>query len=735
MKTDKPQKPQEQKQEERGNKHTLLKEVYENVSRETFFKPEEISEVLKLAQVEKYLIKTKGIELYNICASFDIETFSWRENDQKRAIMYVWQFCVNGLCIVGRTWQEFDTMICKIVEALGLYEKRRLFCFIHNLAYEFQFIKERFTWLKVFAVDERKPVYAIADNGIEFRCSYILSGFGLATLAKNLQYKIKKLDTLNYSLARNYKTPISKQEMLYCLVDVKIVVLYLAELLQTEWNLNTIPLTNTGFVRRFVRECCFVDTENKKNTYKRLRYNEMMSRLTMNVEEYQQLKRAFQGGFTHASTWYSGKLVHNATSRDETSAYPYVMVAMQYPMGAPEHITIKNEKDFLNNLKLYCCCFDICFEGLEATTTFENYISVSRCWCREGIQENNGRVVCASKIWTTITEQDFLIIKRMYKWKKCKVANFMRFKRDYLPRDFVKAVLTLYADKTKLKDVEGVEREYLAKKGMLNSTYGMSVTDPVRDLITYEQEWKIESQNPAEILDKYNNDKNRFLYYPWGVWVTAYARKRLLDAILAVGENDYLYSDTDSVKFLNPDKHQAFFDAENQKALDYLSTACKYHHLPEKYIKPKTVKGKEKPLGVWDFDGDYKSFKALRAKSYMYETYDSELHLTNAGLNKKKTVPWFIKKWGDDNILGFYDNRMIFEHFADGLTVPAEATGKNTHTYVDHEISGALTDYLGNTAEYHELSFVHLEEASYDLSLTEEYKSYILVFATEQAPL
>ena len=690
---------------------------------------------MELAQVEKYLIKTKGIELFNVCASFDIETYSWKENDQKRAVMYIWQFCINGLCIVGRTWKQFVEMIDAIVEKLGLFEKRRLFIFVHNLSYEFQWIKDRFTWLKVFAVDERKPVYAVADNGIEFRCSYILSGFSLATLAKNLQYKIKKLETLDYKIARHSKTPIKRDEMLYCLNDVKIVVLYLTELLQTEWNLNTIPITNTGFVRRFVRECCMVDAENRKSPYKRMRYNELMLQMTMNVQEYQQLKRAFQGGFTHASTWYSGKLVHNATSRDETSAYPYVLVAMQFPMSSPEHIEIHNEKEFIENLSLYCCCFDICFEGLEATTTFENYISVSRCWERQGIQENNGRIVSARKIWTTITEQDFLIIKKMYRWKKCYVSNFMRFKRDYLPRDFVKAVLTLYADKTKLKDVEEMIREYFAKKGMLNATFGMSVTDPVRTLITYDTEWKAELPDVEQVLDKYNNDKNRFLYYPWGVWCTAYARKRLLDAILAVGEEDYLYSDTDSVKFLHAEKHQDYFDKENEKTLLYLKDACAFHHLPEKYIRPKTVKGKEKILGVWDFDGDYKSFKALRAKSYMYETYDEEIHLTNAGLNKTKTVPWFYKEFGDDCILGFYDNRMIFEHFNDGLHVPAEATGKNTHTYVDHEIFGTLTDYLGNTAEYHELSFVHLEEATYDLSLTEEYADYILTFAEVQAPL
>ena len=51
--------------------------------------------------------------------------------------------------------------------------------------------------------------------------------------------------------------------------------------------------------------------------------------------------------------------------------------------------------------------------------------------------------------------------------------------------------------------------------------------------------------------------------------------------------------------------------------------------------------------------------------------------------------------------------------------------GKNTHTYVDNEICGNVTDYLGNKAVYHEMSFIHLEKAEYNLSLTDEYKKLI----------
>lgn len=707
------------------DKTVLLQEVYENVSRETYFTPDQIGEVIEQTQLEKYLIKSKGIELYNCVCSFDIETFSFYENKEKRAIMYIWQLCINGLCVVGRTWEEFETVIKYIADVLGLWEKKRLLIFVHNLAYEFQFICKRFTWLKVFAIDERKPVYAVSDLGIEFRCSYILSGYSLATVAKNLQYKISKLDSLDYNIVRNSKTELSHEEILYCLNDVKIVVLYLAELLQTEYNFGTVPLTKTGFVRRFVRDSCFLEPFDKHNPYKRKKYLEIINGLTMTVQEYQQLKRAFQGGFTHASAWFACKTAKDVLSFDETSAYPYVMVAMQFPMSAPEHIEITSAEEFKKNLKLYCCCFDICFEDLEATTTFENYISVSRCWHKEKVVENNGRVVSATKIWTTITEQDFFIINKMYTWKKMYVSNFMRFRRDYLPRDFVKAVLTLYADKTTLKGVDGMEREYMSKKEMLNSCYGMSVTDPVRDIIEFGDHWTTTLPDLEKAIDKYNTNKNRFLYYPWGVWVTAYARKRVLDAILEIGENNYLYADTDSDKFIRSQEAIDYFDRENEKALNLLKAACQYHKLNEKYIRPKTQKGVEKVLGYWENEtaaGAYRRFKALRAKCYLVEDCNGEIHLTVSGLNKKATVPYLKEKYGS--------TENIFKAFDDKLFVPAEATGKNTHTYIDKEITGELTDFRGVKASYHELSFVHLEAASYDLDM-EDYKNYLLTFADQ----
>lgn len=256
----------------------------------------------------------------------------------------------------------------------------------------------------------------------------------------------------------------------------------------------------------------------------------------------------------------------------------------------------------------------------------------------------------------------------------------------------------------------------------------MTVTSPIRDEITFDgSDWKtrtMQGEDLEEKLRKYNENKNRFIYYPWGVWVCAYNRKRLMDAILSVGEEDYLYADTDSNKFRHPERHKKYFEDDNIKARKMLEDACSFHHLPFRYVEPETVDHEKKLLGAWTDEGNAFRFKSLRAKTYIYED-EKGLHWTVSGLNKEEVVPYMLKTYKNMD--------EIFNAFDDGLHVPAESTGKNTHTYVDREIRGMLTDYKGHAAPYHELSFVHLEEGSYDLSLKPEYVEYILKFKDKSA--
>ena len=312
------------------------------------------------------------------------------------------------------------------------------------------------------------------------------------------------------------------------------------------------------------------------------------------------------------------------------------------------------------------------------------------------------------------------------------IKNFRRYKKQYLPKAFIQTILTLYKNKTELKDVVGQEAEYLHNKELVNSCYGMTVTDICRPEITYKWDsdthtykWDITElteDDYIKMLKDYNVKRNRFLAYQWGVWVTAYARRNLFTGIYNAGMN-YIYSDTDSIKLKLTPEFKRYIEEYNKTVLTKLQRAMDYHKLDISLCKPKTIKGIEKILGVWDYEAHYTRFKTLGAKRYMMEK-DGKISLTVSGINKKFAIP-YLQTIGKD----------LFDLFAEDLYIPKEytvngkklsGTGKNIHTYIDTTQKGVITDYLGNTAEYEELSSVHIEKADYTLSISDVYLSYLL---------
>ena len=278
--------------------------------------------------------------------------------------------------------------------------------------------------------------------------------------------------------------------------------------------------------------------------------------------------------------------------------------------------------------------------------------------------------------------------------------------------------MKLYEDKTQLKDVEGKETEYMKAKANLNSLYGMTVTDIVRDDIYYENhEWISEQPDLDNSIRKYNKSRSRFMFYPWGVWVTAYARVNLWTGIISV-KNDYVYSDTDSLKMLNGSKHEDYIINYNRMINLKIEKAMKHHDFPINRTRPKTIEGVEKPLGVWDYEGHYIRFKTLGAKRYMWLDSKHRMQMTVAGLSKKIGLKY----------LQFVDDRksFIFDNFNSDMYIPKGWTGKMLHTYIDEPISGEVIDYQGNLDTFTELSSLYMEEADYTLSIGVQYANFIL---------
>lgn len=702
----------------------------------TYYTPHATKQILTSHQA--HWVKKEGNYILNEAISFDIETTSIYQGEEKRAFMYVWMLDIFDCTIIGRTWQEFVSTINTIVMHFNLANvKRRAIIYVHNLAYEFQFIRKWFKWYKVFSLSRRKPLYALTRTGIEFRCSYRLSGYKLEKVGELVNIP-KLTNDFDYSKVRHSKTPLSPEEINYCIHDVKIVCAYIRQKMkEDDNNISLLPLTKTGYVRRYVREY----TLRGKN---RCFYKNAIRSLTLETEEYLMAKRAFAGGYTHASVIHSGIECKDVTSFDFSSSYPTVLIAEKYPMTKGRKIENISKEDFyeLMSSERLCCIFTITLTDVHQTFPCESYLSESRCRKIENSIVNNGRIVKADSLTTDITNVDFNIIREVYKFDVSKIGHLYVYEKYYLPTSFVECILHFYNVKTQLKDIEDKKTEYMNGKENLNALFGMCVTDIVRELIEYDTDagWippkKLTDEEYNEFvsnqLDKENEKKGRFLYYLWGVFCTAYARKNLWTGIREC-KSDYIYSDTDSVKILNYEKHKEYFDTYNKEILSKLETALNYHKLPVSLIYPKNIKGKTKPLGIWDFDGHYKRFKAVRAKSYIYQYDDDSFGMTVAGLCKRdRTKPITPSTQLDaiDYLLLHGDPIEQFKGYGsegdeEPMKIPKEYTGKLTHTYIDEPFSIIVEDYKGIKCAVHEKSCIHLEPTSFKLTLAEAYSKYL----------
>lgn len=658
-------------------------------------------------------------ELIRIIEVFEENRPEKKEEDNKRALMYVWQIAVNGSVYIGRTWDQFINLLNTFTQELGLNKNKRLICWVHNLSFEMQFFKDYFQWEKVFAISTRKPIYALTTTGIEFRCSFILSNLSLFNCGESLKkYKVSKLTgSLDYELVRHEKTPLTPQEIAYCCNDVLVCSAWIKERMEECGDdITRLPLTATGYCRNYTRKNCLGHKDGKKFS----NFRKTMDLLTISgLEEWALMQRSFMGGFVHCSSIHSCKIQYNVSSYDLTSAYPFALVSQKFPMSKGTKVKISSIKEMKHYLKYYWCLFDIKFINIRPKVINDNYISISKCWeCKNPIT-NNGRLVGADEIATSICSTDFEIIERFYTWDKFFIGDFYIYKLDYLPREIIMSILQLYSDKTKLKGVEGQEDFYTKAKQLLNSIYGMMVTSVVSPIYEYDNTlgWIKKDREIKKELDIYNKSKKRFLFYPWGIACTAYTRRTIASGILAFGD-DYIYCDTDSLKVLNAEKHQTYINNYNAYVEKQLRKVSEHYNIPFELFAPKTIKGKVKMIGVWDNETPqpWIRFLSLGAKRYMIETAEHKLTMTVSGVNKKAAIPYMLNKYGIDG---------SFEHFNNKLVIPEEHTGKLTHYYLDNGYSGTVCDYLGNEIKYNCKSGVYLEKTSYSFSMESAYLEYL----------
>lgn len=232
-------------------------------------------------ETTNYLIL--GVKILPASEYLNLTKFE-QEQVKFRSCMYIWMFSINKTVYYGRTWEQLKSFLVR----LEFYNDYKKIIFVHNLAFEFQYLKSIFKFCNVMARKSHKVMKCeLEEFNIEFRCTYMMSNCALKDLAKVFRLPVeKKVGDLNYDLLRTSITELTEKELGYCEYDCLVVYHFITKELMDYERVDKIPITSTGHVRRELKERIEKDW-SYKNTVKKA--------VNTNPHIYNMLMRAFGG--------------------------------------------------------------------------------------------------------------------------------------------------------------------------------------------------------------------------------------------------------------------------------------------------------------------------------------------------------------------------------------------------------------------------------------------------------
>lgn len=554
----------------------------------------------------------------NITCAFDIETTTLE--DIRQSFLYIWQFAIgHDTVVIGRSWDEWERLLLRISSVLGngIY----LIIYVHNLSYEFQFLRGVYPFRKeeVFAVKSRKVLKATMHDHFELRDSYLLTNSSLDKFTRDMNAPHAKVDKelFDYTVIRTPSTPITGVELEYCVNDVLgLVEAVDIKMAMDDDNLYSIPLTQTGYVRRDMKKALRPEVRD-------------LRKIMPELSAYKLLRQAFQGGNCHANRYYAGDVLTGVRSFDRSSSYPDVLVHCEFPMTPFRPVADLSPDNIIHLIddRHQALVMRVAFDGLRLADPLcpVPYLSKSKCRSISGGRFDNGRILEALHLETTITDIDLKIILSVYEFDGMEVLECERSGYAPLPKAFRDLVIHYYRRKTELKGVAGEEADYMRSKERINSLYGMTAQDPVKASVSFTSAEGYSLELPIVEIELDDYRKSATLPYQWGVWCTAWARYRLQEGLDCAGHG-VVYTDTDSVKFIDSADFDEFNAARIRDCLKSGGWA----------VDPKGV---THYMGVFEEEtapGGLAEFKTLGAKKYAYrERPGDPLVCTISGVPKK----------------------------------------------------------------------------------------------------
>lgn len=639
------------------------------------------------------------------------------------ALPFIWQCSINDWVLYGRELKGFLDLLEYIENKIGGAE---LHIWIHNISYEYQFLREIISFTDKFFTEARKPLNLKKDN-IIFRCSYRLTNMSLAKWGEQIGVE-KAVGDLDYHALYTPLTKLSEKQLNYCETDIRVMTAGIRNYLKEYHHIKDIPFTQTGIPRRDIKK---LGAKVKGFTRK------VAKMQPKTAEDWKVFHAVYAGGLTLCNPDKAGYIIQAHTpgvmgyinvstdpnnpicqrSVDRTSAYPAAMLE-RYPCS---DFYKTNEIPAWDDGYHHLCLLE--FINLKAKYDVTPWSASKRImisdatYNADGISNNNGKIIKCDRFAGYFLETDYKLLSLFYTWDDCIVHSHRIALSDYMDKHVVEYMLKRYEAKTMLKTDKDPTR-YNLEKQKLNSIYGMCGTALIHDDII-EEGWEFHTKRKSdeqileELLKLQEFDYNNVLPYIWGCYVTSHQRLALMTTAQELGINKLSYTDTDSLKGAYTDDDMLLVDGINQRIIEWTNKRLTDQGINQELSRPKDKKGRPQYLGTWENDANYYEISYLGAKRYAYrENVKDKIHITIAGV--PKAAGNMLQSVGD---------------LKEGLTFDFFQSRKNLCQYID-----------GNNPDVHMPDGYHVRNkcgciirpTSYTLTLDNEYRQLIKYYISQK---
>lgn len=637
---------------------------------------------------EKYALAT-----YKDFICLDIETSHKEVDGETITWMTSSQMLFRDEYYLDRKPSDLMARYQELIDRLELTSEDRVVTYIHNASYDLSYLIPFFRKYITKYSDgtDIEENYAesiiLASNKIlvwtygcfVFRCSYRLASCSLEKWSKELDIEHKKLVGLyDYSKVIYQDDELTEDEQDYDKYDVLAMRECIATLMERGgYDIVTIPLTSTQFVRKELAASCKKDKDYKKKYFNKMK---------LSVEDYEGCLLAYSGGYTHGNRFWMNRLLevgktykyrdHEITinainHRDFKSDYPTQMTCYEFPIEG--FTTVYEDSwakkpptidDILALAPKYATLTTLVIAEIDLK---DEAISMPFAQDAKFLEQfgkassfktvkDNGRILHGSgRAILRIGDKTLRILNEQYNMKY-HVVTVKKAKYGRLPKCIVNVVDKHFAGKTNYKAKEqqllasGLPKEdprvkeaafnKMQSKKQVNGLYGCAATKPLREsfcingVMEYDIWRSFTSLDPKEDfqlkaagLAEYYKAYSSFLPYQWGVWITENARWELYEYMKVIGYDYLLYADTDSLFYISTPEIEERIEALNQKKAETAHYVVLDNGQQEFY-----------DAFCLEEDCPIKAFKGLHSKCYGVVNNQGHLDITIAGVPSETLI-------------------------------------------------------------------------------------------------